>query len=276
MPELPEVETVRTALANAMEGKPISQVLVWRSNLRIPVPKDFSDTVRGLVVNRIRRRAKYLQIFLEEEKVILIHLGMSGKMLIDNDWCDTNKKFKHEHITFFAGDSSAIRFVDPRRFGLVDLCTQDKLSSHPLLIKLGLEPLTNDFNDVSLKKTLKNKKVSIKAALLNQQIVSGLGNIYACEALWHSRLSPTRNAFTITGKKAARLVHSIKKILTEAISVGGSTLRDHLSPDGERGYFQHSFKVYGREGAPCFVCKKPVQKIIQSGRSTFFCPNCQR
>ena len=276
MPELPEVETVRASLANVMEGKPISQVLVWRSDLRIPIPRGFSDSVRGLLVLRVCRRAKYLQIFLENEKVILIHLGMSGKMLIDLDWYDRNRKLKHEHVTFFIGGNVAIRFVDPRRFGLIDLCTLDELNSHPLLVHLGLEPLTNELNDVSLKKAFKHKKVSIKAVLLNQHIIVGLGNIYACEALWYSRLSPRRNAYTITGKRAERLVRSIRKVLTEAISVGGSTLRDHVSPTGEMGYFQHSFRVYGREGSLCFACNKPVQKVIQSGRSTFFCPNCQQ
>ena len=276
MPELPEVETVRRSLAKAMEGKPISQVSVWRDDLRIPVPQDFSDSVKGLFVHRVGRRAKYLQIFLDKEKVILIHLGMSGKMLVDIDSNGSNKKLKHEHVTFLIGDRVAIRFVDPRRFGLIDLCTRDKLSSHPLLVHLGLEPLTEEFSDAYLKKAFKNKKVCIKAALLNQHMVAGLGNIYACEALWYSCLSPRRNALTITGKRAERLAQSIKQVLTEAISRGGSTLRDHVSPDGEMGYFQNSFKVYGRAGAPCFSCNKPVQKMIQLGRSTFFCPNCQR
>jgi len=276
MPELPEVETVRTGLAVVMEGKPISQVRVHRGDLRRPVPEGFAAAIEGRRVIRLGRRAKYLQIFLDDGQVVLAHLGMSGRMVIDQQFADTDPKSKHEHITFLVGNGTAIRFADPRRFGLVDLCAEAVLAEHPLLAGLGVEPLSNEFDGAFLAAALKGKKTPIKAALLDQRIIAGLGNIYVCEALWLARLSPRRSAHTVSGQRALRLADAVKSVLIDAIAAGGSTLRDHVAPSGEIGYFQHSFKVYGREREPCPSCARPLRRIVQSGRSTFFCATCQR
>lgn len=275
MPELPEVETVRRGLAEVMEGIAIVDVGIHRIDLRRQVPKCLRHAVRGAVLTEIRRRAKYLEFFLDNGNVILVHLGMSGRMLIDKKNSNIQPQSKHEHITFLMGNSNAIRFSDPRRFGLVDLCKADKLEYHPLLKKLGAEPLTDTFDGGCVARLLRGRKTSIKSALLNQHIIAGLGNIYVCEALWMARLSPRREASTVRGKRAASLAKAIKIVLTNAIAAGGSTLRDHLSPGGSLGYFQHNFKVYGRENEPCPACRRRLIRIQQSGRSSFFCPSCQ-
>ena len=275
MPELPEVETVRRGLAEVMEGIGIVDVGIHRIDLRREVPKDLRHVVKGSVVTEIRRRAKYLEFFLDNGHVILAHLGMSGRMLIDRKNSDIRKQSKHEHITFLMGNSTVIRFSDPRRFGLVDLCRADMLETHPLLEKLGVEPLTDAFDGECVARLLMGRQTSIKSVLLNQHIIAGLGNIYACEALWMARLLPGREAFTVSGDRAATLAEAIKVVLSEAIAAGGSTLRDHLSPSGSLGYFQHSFKVYGKENEPCPSCNRRLVRIQQSGRSSFFCPSCQ-
>lgn len=276
MPELPEVETVRTGLARVMEGRPISRVIVRRPDLRRPIPDGFAAALEGRVVVEMARRAKYLVIRLDDGQVVLAHLGMSGRMVIDSETPDTDPKTPHEHITFLVGNGTAIRFSDPRRFGLVALTTEDKLAGHPLLAGLGPEPLSDEFDGAALALRLKGCNSPIKAALLDQKVVAGLGNIYVCEALWLSGISPRRKARTVRGERANRLVTAVKSVLLDAIASGGSTLRDHVAPSGEIGYFQHSFKVYGHEGDPCPACDRPVQRLVQSGRSTFLCPTCQR
>jgi len=275
MPELPEVETVRRGLAEVMEGITIVDVGIHRIDLRRQVPKGLRHAAQGSVVTEIRRRAKYLEFFLDNGHVILAHLGMSGRMLVDIKNSDIRPQSEHEHITFKMGNSTVIRFSDPRRFGLVDLCKADGLEDHPLLARLGVEPLTDAFDGRCVARLLMGKKTSIKSALLNQHVIAGLGNIYACEALWMARLLPSREAFTVSGIRAKSLAEAIKLVLNDAIAAGGSTLRDHLSPSGSLGYFQHSFKVYGRENEPCPSCNRQLVRIQQSGRSSFFCPSCQ-
>lgn len=285
MPELPEVETVRRGLATVMEGRPISNVLVRRRDLRRPVPEAFEKALTGRIVTTIDRRAKYLLFNLDDGGVVIAHLGMSGRMVIEQAAETTEPgKFahdvgtggKHEHIVFSVGNGTVVRFSDPRRFGLMDLATQETLVSHPLLAGLGPEPLGDDFNGPALAARLKGKRTPIKSALLDQRIVAGLGNIYVCEGLFMAGLSPRRSAHTIQGARADRLVVSIKEVLDDAIAAGGSTLRDHVAPSGEIGYFQHSFKVYGREGEDCTKCATPIRRLVQAGRSTFYCPKCQR
>jgi formamidopyrimidine-DNA glycosylase len=285
MPELPEVETVRRGLAAVMEGRPISNVLVRRRDLRRPVPDDFEKTLTGRIVTTIERRAKYLLFNLDDGGVVIAHLGMSGRMVIEQETeantpgdfvHDVEPGGKHEHIVFSVGNGTVIRFSDPRRFGLMDLSTRDGLADHPLLAGLGPEPLGDDFNGAALAERLKGKRTPIKSALLDQRIVAGLGNIYVCEGLFRAGLSPRRSAHTVQGNRADRLVNSIKAVLDDAIAAGGSTLRDHVAPSGEIGYFQHSFKVYGREEGGCTKCATPIRRLVQAGRSTFFCPKCQR
>lgn len=288
MPELPEVETVRRGLATVMEGRPISNVLVRRRDLRRPVPEAFEESLTGRTVTTIARRAKYLLFNLDDGCVVIAHLGMSGRMVIEQAsetkgsgapgdlTRDVGTGGKHEHIVFSVGNGTVVRFSDPRRFGLMDLATQDTLGSHPLLANLGPEPLGDDFNGPALAARLTGKRTPIKSALLDQRVVAGLGNIYVCEGLFMAGLSPRRSAHTIQRGRADRLVASIKEVLDDAIAAGGSTLRDHVAPSGEIGYFQHSFKVYGREGADCTKCATPIRRLVQAGRSTFYCPKCQR
>jgi len=276
MPELPEVETVRRGLAKAMVGRRINQVVVRRSDLRRPLPKNFSDMLIGQKITHLDRRAKYLLIHLDSGDVVLAHLGMSGRMVIEQGTEVEVPARKHEHIAFSVGNGTIIRFSDPRRFGLMDLSTEEQLSKHPLLNSIGPEPLGEEFNGVSLLDSLKGRKTPIKSALLDQRVVAGLGNIYVCEGLFLAGVSPRRITNNIGTLRAHRLVSATKQVLRSAIEAGGSTLRDHVTPTGEMGYFQYSFKVYGREGKACTICTKPIKRIVQAGRSTFFCASCQR
>lgn len=284
MPELPEVETVRRGLAAVMEGRPIVDVLVRRGDLRRPIPTGFAAALTGRTVIAIDRRAKYLLFRLDDGTVVIAHLGMSGRMVIEQA-SDTHMPGvfshsapggKHEHIVFSVGNGTQVRFSDPRRFGLMDLATEETLADHPLLASLGPEPMDDAFDGEALATRLAGKRTPIKSALLDQRIVAGLGNIYVCEGLFEARLSPRRSAYTIQGRRADRLMRSVKNVLLAAIKAGGSTLRDHVAPSGEIGYFQHNFKVYGREGGPCPSCATPISRLVQSGRSTFFCSKCQR
>ncbi len=276
MPELPEVETVRRGLERAMVGRRINQVVVRRSDLRRPLPENFSDMLTGREITHLDRRAKYLLIHLDIGNVVLVHLGMSGRMVIEQGTEVEVPAQKHEHIAFSVGNGTVIRFSDPRRFGLMDLAPKEKLFDHPLLKLIGPEPLNAEFNTESLMKSLKGRKTTIKSALLDQRVVAGLGNIYVCESLFIARVSPRRITKNISTIRAARLVYATKEILRDAINAGGSTLRDHVTPTGEMGYFQYNFKVYGREGKLCETCMQPVKRIVQAGRSTFFCASCQR
>jgi len=279
MPELPEVETVMRGLRPALEGKVIARALVHRPDLRFPLPPGLARRLTGARVTGFRRRGKYILMRLEGGDSLLIHLGMSGRMVIGE--AGSNAETAHEHVVLETADGARVGFVDPRRFGSIDLVRTEAEASHKLLAGMGPEPLGADFTAESLSASLAGKKTPIKAALLDQRVVAGLGNIYVCEALFRAGISPQRLAKTIPGARAARLVPAIKATLTEAIAAGGSSLRDYVQPDGELGYFQHAWKVYGREGAPCEQCPGPpgcagIRRIVQSGRSTFYCPRTQR
>jgi len=276
MPELPEVETVRRGLEKAMVGRRINQVVVRRSDLRRPLPQNFSDMLTGREITQLDRRAKYLLIYLDSGNVVLVHLGMSGRMVIEQGTEVEVPARKHEHIAFSVGNGTVVRFSDPRRFGLMDLTREEKLFNHPLLKSIGPEPLGEEFTATSLMNSLKGRKTTIKSALLDQRIVAGLGNIYVCEGLFIAGVSPRRITQNISISRVERLVSTIKEVLRAAINAGGSTLQDHVTPTGEMGYFQYNFKVYGREGKPCETCMRPVKRIVQAGRSTFFCARCQR
>jgi formamidopyrimidine-DNA glycosylase len=229
----------------------------------------------GRRVERLARRAKYILMYLDDETVLIAHLGMSGRMVIERD---ASPPGRHDHVIFETEDGVRIVFNDPRRFGSMDLSDERTLDQHPLLRDIGPEPLSNSFNAPALTERLAGRKTAIKAALLDQRIVAGLGNIYVCEALYRSRVSPRRTAGTIAGKRAEKLVDAIRAVLTEAIEAGGSSLRDYVRADGELGYFQHQFDVYGREGEACVdcTCKGGIKRIVQGGRSTFFCSTRQR
>ena len=279
MPELPEVETVMRGMAAKLEGRTIARAAVNRPDMRWPFPPGLAQRLTGARVTGFRRRAKYILMRLDGGDSVLIHLGMSGRMLIGPN--RPNQETPHEHVVLETDDGWRVGFVDPRRFGSVDLVRTDKEEQHRLLVGLGPEPLSDDFDVAALDAALDGKKTPIKAALLDQSIVAGLGNIYVCEALFRSGISPRRVAATVKGARAARLVPEIKATLAEAIAAGGSSLRDYVQPDGELGYFQHAWKVYGREGEPCPDCPGTpacdgVRRIVQSGRSTFYCPRSQR
>ena len=292
MPELPEVETVRRGLASAMEGERMTRVEVRRGDLRWPLPKDFAQRLEGKTVTGIGRRAKYLIVDLSAGDVLLMHLGMSGSFhvfrgkdeQIGRYYHERQKHLAHDHVVFHMSSRAIVTFNDPRRFGSMKLIPRAKLEDEPLLSALGPEPLGNAFGAAMLAKACKGKKTSLKAALLDQRIVAGLGNIYVCEALHRAHLSPRRLARTIaerTGapnQRAEQLVDGIKAVLNEAIKSGGSSLRDHRLTDGELGMFQHRFRVYDREGEPCRTtgCRGIVRRIVQNGRSTFYCPVCQK
>ncbi len=280
MPELPEVETVRRALAAKLVGRRITRVEVRRSDLRLPLPEDFAARLEGRRVTGVARRAKYLLIGLDGGGVLLAHLGMSGRMLLFDG--APPPPGPHDHVIVETDAGTALYFNDARRFGLMTLSDEGKLASHPLLRHLGPEPLSEALNGPALAAALAGRNATIKAVLFDQRIMAGLGNIYICESLFRAGLSPRRRAGTVVGKRAERLIRAIKSVLGQAIAAGGATLRDHRQPTGELGYFQHAFAVYGRQGEPCPGCDCDVtrtggiRRIVQSARSTFFCPRRQR
>ena len=288
MPELPEVETVRRGLAPVMEGTRFAKVEVRRADLRWPLPKGFAQKLHGKAVEGLGRRAKYLLADLSSGDVLLMHLGMSGSFRVGKDstpgkyYHERSKSTAHDHVVFHMSNGVTVTFNDPRRFGSMKLVPRDKLESEPLLRSLGPEPLGNEFDAEMLAKACAGKKTSLKAALSDQRVVAGLGNIYVCEALFRARLSPTRRASTIADRqgrpneRARALVDAIKAVLLDAIQAGGSSLRDHRRADGSLGDFQHNFQVYDREGQPCPSCKGRIKRIVQVGRSTFYCPSCQK
>jgi len=293
MPELPEVETVRRGLEPAMEGARFLKVEARRGDLRWPLPKDFAARLEGKTVTGLTRRAKYLLAELSSGDVLLMHLGMSGSFRVfrgrgeptpSKYYHERTQHLAHDHVVFRMSNGALITFNDPRRFGSMKLVRRDKLDEEPLLRALGPEPLGNAFDAAMLGRACKGKKTSLKAALSDQRIVAGLGNIYVCEALHRARLSPKRLASTIAtrsgapNERAERLVAGIKDVLAEAIRAGGSSLRDHKRTDGELGLFQHNFRVYDRAGKPCPTsgCGGTIRRIVQTGRATFFCPVCQR
>jgi formamidopyrimidine-DNA glycosylase len=277
MPELPEVETVRRGLATVWEGRRFAAVLCRRADLRQPFPPRFAERLTGGRIEAVERRAKYLVVRLESGLAMLAHLGMSGRMVI-GPILRNEPPGTHDHVIFSTDDGTAVTFTDPRRFGLMTLCEPGQLPTHPLLAKLGPEPLDDGFTASVLAAALAGKGSPIKVALLDQANVAGLGNIYVCESLFRAGISPLRPAGAVTLPELARLVPAIKAVLTEAIAAGGSTLRDHVRPDGELGYFQHTFAVYGRAGEPCpgCDCGGTVQRAVQGGRSTFYCAKRQR
>jgi formamidopyrimidine-DNA glycosylase len=279
MPELPEVETVMRGLQARLEGRLIVHAQVNRPDLRWPFPMGLAARLTGAEVLGFRRRAKYILMRISGGDSVLIHLGMSGRINLTPGRPNTDTA--HEHLVMEVDDGWRVGFVDPRRFGSVDLVATTAEDQHKLLAGMGPEPLDNAFSVAALNEALAGKRTPIKAALLDQRLVAGLGNIYVCEALFRSRISPARLAYTVPGARAARLVPAIKATLTEAIAAGGSSLRDYVQPDGELGYFQHAWKVYGREGENCETCPGPpacdgVRRIVQSGRSTFYCGRLQR
>jgi formamidopyrimidine-DNA glycosylase len=292
MPELPEVETVRRGLAPAMEDARFVRVEARRLDLRWPLPKNFAQALEGQTVIALSRRAKYLLAELSSGQVLLMHLGMSGSFRISRTgetapgayYHDRSKNEAHDHVVFEMSSGARIAFNDPRRFGCMKLIRRDKLDREPLLRALGPEPLGNAFDAAMLARACQGKKTSLKAALSDQKIVAGLGNIYVSEALHRARLSPKRLVSTIATKsgapteRAEKLVDAIKAVLNDAIAAGGSSLRDHRRTSGELGMFQHNFRVYDRAGERCPTpgCKGTVKRIVQTGRSTFFCPRCQK
>jgi formamidopyrimidine-DNA glycosylase len=289
MPELPEVETVRLGLAPAMEGHVLTEVETRRGDLRVPFPKDFAARIRGRKVTALRRRAKYILVDLDSGETLVIHLGMSGRMSVYAEGHqrklgnyvydaapDGAGNGKHDHVVFETDAPARIIFNDHRRFGLMTLVDTAHLEDDKLFKDIGIEPLSDGFSTDHLAKALDGKKTPIKSALLDQRVVAGLGNIYVCEALFRAGISPKKLAGSVKREKITPLVAVIKKVLKDAIAAGGSTLRDHAQATGDPGNFQHHFLIYGREGLPCKnKCPGTVKRIVQSGRSTFYCPKCQ-
>jgi formamidopyrimidine-DNA glycosylase len=262
-----------------LEGRVIARVRIGRPDLRWPFPEGLGQRLTGARVTGFRRRAKYILMRLDRGESVLLHLGMSGRMLIAPE--TEGAPVAHEHLSLHTDDGWRVGFVDPRRFGSVDLVSTDAEESHRLLAGLGPEPLDDGFDAAWLSGMLRGRRTPIKAALLDQRNVAGLGNIYVSEALFRARVSPLRGADSVAGTRAARLVPAIKAVLTEAIAAGGSSLRDYVQPDGELGYFQHAWQVYGREGELCATCPGPprcagILRIVQSARSSFYCPRLQR
>ncbi len=283
MPELPEVETVRRGLSPVMEGQLITLAEVNRPDLRWPFPNRMADRLTGAMVDRLRRRSKYILADLDTGETLLIHLGMSGRMLISGAMLgdshhDHPAPAKHDHVVLHMGQGARITFNDARRFGAMDLMNTAEADGHWLMKDLGPEPFANDFNENYLISRLKGRNTPIKSALLDQRVVAGLGNIYVCEVLHRAHIHPALKAGHIAAESIAQLVPLIRQVLEEAIAAGGSSLRDYRQADGELGYFQHGFAVYGREGETCVTpgCGNTISRIVQSGRSSFFCPTCQR
>jgi formamidopyrimidine-DNA glycosylase len=272
MPELPEVETVLRGLKPVMQGSQILSVDQNRPNLRYPFPEKFIEKLEGRTVCDLSRRAKYIVISLDSGDCIILHLGMSGRVQISNY---TYEPKKHDHVVFHLSNDTIISYNDARRFGFLDLCRCEDLPKHRAFQNLGPEPLGKVFTQSFLVGVLKNKSAPIKTVLLDQRVVAGLGNIYVCEALLMAHIHPSRPAQDLKSGELKLLVSSIKDVLTKAIAAGGSTLRDHQQPNGEMGYFQHNFLVYGREGQACVSCLAPIWRMQQAGRSTFFCSGCQ-
>ena len=276
MPELPEVETVARGLEQALIGDKFTQITLRRPNLRFPFALDFCEKLTGKTITSVGRRAKYLLLTVEDGTVLIGHLGMSGSFRIEKNAGTTLDK--HDHIVFETAKGARVRYHDPRRFGFMLLTTEQDLATHPQLKDIGPEPLGNEFNGPVLQAALSARKGPIKTAILDQKVVAGVGNIYACEALFRSKISPLRIANTLRSARAERLANAIREVLSDAILSGGSTLRNYSHTDGELGYFQHKFNVYAHEGSPCPTptCKSTIKRIVQGGRSTFYCSSCQR
>src|SRR5262245_49353101 len=290
MPELPEVETVKRGLRSSMEGRTFTNVETRRGDLRIPFPEDFENRLTGRRVQRLWRRAKYIMAELDAGETLVIHLGMSGRIAVYSKNKERHLgsfhydvvlsevgRGKHDHVVFDTDAPARIVFTDHRRFGLMTIVETASLESHKLFKDLGIEPLSKEFDAAYLKQAFKGKKTPIKSALLDQRLIAGLGNIYVCEALWRSRISPKRQAAKVKTSQLEVLAPAIKQVLQEAVRAGGSSLRDHRRTDGELGDFQKAFAAYDRESEPCTRrgCGGTIRRIVQGGRSTFYCPTCQ-
>lgn len=286
MPELPEVETVRRGLAPVLEGARLSRVEARRPDLRFPLPDGFVQRLTGARIDRLDRRAKYLLARLDRGDTLVMHLGMTGRFEIEGADRSRPGKFrltaptddKHAHVVFETEDGGRVTYYDARRFGFMGLIPTDRLDGHPWFAGMGPEPLGGDFNSDHLAAAFKGKSQTIKVSLLDQRTVAGLGNIYVCEALHAAHIHPQKAAGKVSLPRLRGLAEAIREVLQRAIAAGGSTLRDFAASDGALGYFQHSFCVYGREGEPCprETCSGVVKRIVQGGRSTFFCPVCQK
>ena len=287
MPELPEVETVRRGLAPTMAGAVIEQVETRRADLRFPLPRAFKKRLAGARVETLDRRGKYLIAPLSSGDALVMHLGMTGRFTIEDAGARLPKLIRdgapdprHDHVVFHlktdAGAEAVITYNDARRFGFMDLVSSEDINNSRHFKKMGPEPLSNSFSPAAFNAALQGRNAPIKAALLDQAVVAGIGNIYACEALFRARISPRRRAASVAGRRGERLQAAIVEVLRDAIEAGGSTLRDFAGADGALGYFQHRFDVYGRDGEECIACGAPVRRLVQSGRSTFYCGRCQR
>lgn len=293
MPELPEVETVKRGLAPALEGARFQSVAQNRSDLRFPFPAAFAERLQGRRVERLERRAKYILAHLDDGAVLAMHLGMTGSFRIEAEgdaqvpgsyYRARNAESVHDHVVFTLSNGVRITYNDPRRFGFMTLLRREEIGTHPLFRAIGVEPLSDAFDGAALAGLFAGKQAPLKAALLDQTLIAGLGNIYVCEALHRARLSPRRAAGTLVTKaggptaRADRLAACVRQVLDEAVAAGGSTLRDYRHTDGTLGLFQHGFRAYDREGAACSTpaCRGLITRIVQSGRSTFFCGLCQR
>ena len=280
MPELPEVETIVRGLRPHLEGRRLVRVVQRRADLRFPLPENFARRLQGRRVSRVERRAKYILVYLDDAQVLLCHLGMSGRLIVTNG--AQTPLDKHDHVILTTDEGREVRFNDARRFGIMDLVAEPDLAAHRLLAELGPEPLGNTFNGPELARRLAGKRSPVKAALMDQHVVAGLGNIYVCESLFAAGISPRRRAYTVQGGRAERLAHAVRDVLTRAIEAGGSSLRDYVQTSGELGYFQHSWAVYGREGERCPACRCDpartggIRRMVQSNRSTFYCATRQR
>ncbi|MEQ1610801.1 MAG: bifunctional DNA-formamidopyrimidine glycosylase/DNA-(apurinic or apyrimidinic site) lyase [Hyphomonadaceae bacterium] len=281
MPELPEVETVRRGLAPAMEGKRILRVATRRKDLRFPFPENFNQRIEGARVKHLGRRAKYLVAELSSGEALIMHLGMTGRFSVEGRkpgkfLHGAGASAKHDHVVFEMQGGASVTFNDARRFGFMDLWPLNDLDHYAPFDGMGPEPISNQFSGAYLEDAFAGKKAPVKAALLDQYVVAGLGNIYVCEALFRSGVSPKKLAGAIKRDKLERLAVEIRKVIEEAIEAGGSTISDFETTTGELGYFQHRFQIYDREGDPCVTCAKPVKRTVQSGRSTFYCGHCQK
>ena len=283
MPELPEVETVKAGISPAMEGRVIARAEVNRPDLRWPFPEDMAARLTGKRVTALRRRSKYILADLDSGETLLIHLGMSGRMLVSGQKVGEfhhphPAPAKHDHVVLHMDNGVRVTFNDARRFGAMDLMPTAAQEDHWLIRDIGPEPLGNAFHEDYLISRLKGRNTPIKSALLDQRLMAGLGNIYVCEVLFRTGIHPARKAGRISAARVASLVPAIRQVLEEAIAAGGSSLRDYRQSDGELGYFQHGFQVYDREGQACVTpgCGAEIRRIVQSGRSSFFCPQCQR
>ena len=273
MPELPEVETVKRGLETALTQAVISGVTLKRSNLRTPFPKDFAKKLSGRKITAIKRRAKYLLFYFDNDLVLIAHLGMTGRFSVHKS--DNNELSTHDHVIFDFTDGRQLIYNDPRRFGLMELCSRHELEQHKLFAHLAPEPLEEKFTPAYLQKSLSKRESPIKPTIMDQKIVVGVGNIYANEALFMAGISPLKPANAIS-KKIPELISCIHNVLNDAIKAGGSTLKDFAHVSGESGYFQHSFHVYGKGGKACSKCESAIISIRQAGRATFYCPKCQK